>query len=387
MEGFKSLVVVTRGKIPVSTSGEMKISRKTLSGMLQFHQRWSGEVILVSLGDWDNESVGIDDSWFRADELPFQVRLTTEIVSSVASLNPDVILAPHVGEFEGLLSLKIPVVFVTENSTVSWMREDLRQSSGPLNRLRITVGALRNARQRRRMAQQAAGLQCNGWPAWSAFSRYSDRTLLFYDTRMPRNKVERYLSASKQFMPDGVLRLGFSGRFAAGKGPEFVIDLDNRLSSLGVPHTLVMIGAGELEDSLKASAASTVEFLPPMDFGSEWMDWTHENIDLMVLPHVLGDPSGTFLESIGCGTPIVGFDSAALEALVRKFGLGWIVPVGDRDALSEVVQLLAQKPEMLKWRADVGLRFMENHCFEAEFDSRIAHLEEILARRSFRSGV
>ncbi|MBK5237601.1 MAG: glycosyltransferase family 4 protein [Actinomycetales bacterium] len=377
---MKKLVVVHPGAISVASSGEIKISQKTVSGMMQFQKRWKGDVMLIAQGNWSDENVILDGAWHSLRDLPFSVHLTRDLVQTISDISPDIVLAPHTRGFEGLLDLPIPVVYTTENPTLSWMREDLRLSRGVVDRIRILAGAIRLEKLRRVMVKRSAGIQCNGWPAWDAYSKYSDDAILFYDTRLPQDKVEQFLSSEKEFIPTGVLRLGFSGRFAPGKGPESVIALEKKLTELGIAHTLVMVGAGEMEDDLKRLASPSVRFISPMDFEAEWIDWAHQSIDLMVLTHVLGDPSGTYLESVGTATPIIGFDNVALKALVEKFGIGWVVPLGDIDELAQTVARLSRQPEALKERAERGLRFMLEHSQEREFDKRIQHLEKILAK-------
>jgi len=98
----------------------------------------------------------------------------------------------------------------------------------------------------------------------------------------------------------------------------------------------------------------------------------------MVLPHVQGDPSGTYLEAAGCGVPVVGFDNVALESLVRRHGLGWTVPMRDIVALADRIESVLADAAGWQEARERGLELMAAHHVDAEFDRRVEHLRDLL---------
>ena len=116
-----------------------------------------------------------------------------------------------------------------------------------------------------------------------------------------------------------------------------------------------------------------------MDFDGEWVPFIRDNVDLMVLPHRQGDPSGTYLEAAGLGVPTLGFDNEAFRALVAHEDLGWAVPNGNGRLLLEKALQLVENPAELRKKSINGLTFMNKHHCDHEFAARIQHLEAIAA--------
>ena len=377
--GQPKLVVVPHGTLPYRGSGahdQVLVSKKTLSGMLAYQERWAGPVEMVTVGSRTDDSSNLGASWTDRADLPFPLHVMDsipQVLASMESIRPSVILAPHHTSFSGILSAPWPVALLSENPTSEAMVGELAAEESRVNRARIRAGGFRKENELRKMVKRAAGLQCNGWASWIAYANYSRSAVLFYDTRLSEGHVSHALSSEKGYM-GGDLRLAFSGRLILIKGPEHVLEADRLLTERGVGHTLTIIGAGPLEPLLRERAAPTVSFLKPMDFDSQWVPWIRDNVDLMVLPHIVGDPSGTFLEAAGLGVPLLGFDGMALKNLVDRYGIGWTVPRGDSAALADVAGDLARSPSRLEAAGRRGLDFMAEHHFEHEFDLRIEHL-------------
>ena len=162
------------------------------------------------------------------------------------------------------------------------------------------------------------------------------------------------------------------------KGAEYLVPLCRALRDHRVDFTFSLLGDGALKPHLeRALEGMPVHFLGDLPFTTAWIEYVASNVDLMVLPHVLGDPSGTFLETAACGVPMVGFDSAALKSLTTDNGLGQVCPVGDSVGLSEVVVRMIDDPVSLKRMGSNGRAFMNEHLFETEWDRRVEHLGQL----------
>ena len=82
--------------------------------------------------------------------------------------------------------------------------------------------------------------------------------------------------------------------------------------------------------------------------------------DLFVIPSMEDNLPNTVLEAMACGTPVVGFDAGGIHDMVRDNLTGRLAPVGDVDALANVMGELLQdgerRREMSKRSRDVASR-------------------------------
>ena len=60
--------------------------------------------------------------------------------------------------------------------------------------------------------------------------------------------------------------------------------------------------------------------------------------DLFVIPSRQDNLPNTVLESMACGTPVVGFDTGGIPDMVRPGETGWLAEVGNVRALNEVIE-------------------------------------------------
>src|SRR5690606_34570637 len=97
-----------------------------------------------------------------------------------------------------------------------------------------------------------------------------------------------------------------------------------------------------------------------------------ENADVFLSCHRQGDPSCTYLESMGCGTPIVGYDNEMWRELSVASGGGWTVRMGDVDAI--VRRLASLTTEDILSAGASALAFAKAHDFDQEFRRRMEHL-------------
>jgi glycosyltransferase involved in cell wall biosynthesis len=66
--------------------------------------------------------------------------------------------------------------------------------------------------------------------------------------------------------------------------------------------------------------------------------------DLFVIPSLQDNLPNTVLESLACGTPVVGFDTGGIPDMVRPGITGLLAPVGNVDALCEAIARLLDDP-------------------------------------------
>ena len=60
--------------------------------------------------------------------------------------------------------------------------------------------------------------------------------------------------------------------------------------------------------------------------------------DVFVIPSLQESFGQTVIESLACGTPVVGFASGGIVDMVRPGQTGWLAPAGDTNALREAIE-------------------------------------------------
>ncbi|WP_082775273.1 glycosyltransferase [Pseudoclavibacter helvolus] len=373
MSSSSTLTVVLPGTQRVRSDGHILIPEKTTSGLEFYATHWSGPVELVLQGAPVDEGFGLGAKWRDPARLPVSVRLVSDITEIGDLEGERLLLLPHHPEYEAIVRSRHTVVLASELPATEVLKADLLGVRSLATQARVRLGALRRERTLRRMVTESTGLQCNGWPSWDSYARFSGNPMRFYDTRLTATHVAMDRSRP-DVMPDAHIQLAFSGRLFVNKGPRFALELSDALVRRGVKHKFFVIGEGPDKIALHAGASDHVQFVDPMGFDSDWVKFMLTSVDFGILPHMQGDPSGTYLEMAGLGVPVLGFRNSALRGLERNDSVGWTCEMENVDALADQVELLIENPD--EWRASSqrGREFMREHHFDAEFRRRVEHL-------------
>src|SRR6202012_1951701 len=67
--------------------------------------------------------------------------------------------------------------------------------------------------------------------------------------------------------------------------------------------------------------------------------------DAFVMPSLAEALGQVAMESIACGTPVIGSDTGGIPDVVIPGVSGWLFPPADVDALAVLIEHLADKPE------------------------------------------
>jgi colanic acid/amylovoran biosynthesis glycosyltransferase len=361
--------------------------------MQAYVDHWDGPVTLLIEPDQYAHSANLDDVWVRTTDLPFHTvvaRFDSELAKKTMTEGGLVLGGPdhrmnHAAAT--CASAGVPFVLVTEYSLQT--RLQIVDADRPVfwKRWRRRRWAVQQEKSIVATARQAAGLQCNGTPTFDSYHAINANTLLYFDSRLSRQMIPAEPAlASRLMSPFGQtrpIRLAFSGRLNAMKGADHLVKVAEALRDLHVPFRMDIFGDGPLADSIERHIKDSglereVVLGGVLDFASELMPRVRDEVDLFVCCHRQGDPSCTYLETLGCGVPIVGYANEAYAGLLRLCNGGRSVPMDDWKALAREIAMLVQSPGALLEMAREGLRFAMQHPFEAEFLSRINHLKVLL---------
>ena len=163
------------------------------------------------------------------------------------------------------------------------------------------------------------------------------------------------------------------------KGADHLVPFAAELHSMGVPFTLDIFGDGNLAESMgqeikKRGLEQVVRMRGNLKFTQELLPELKRNIDLFVACHRQGDPSCTYLETFGCGVPIIGYDNEAFSGLLERAIAGMKTPMDDLPALAQATaELLGDRPRLARM-ARAARRFAEANTCELSFRGRTDHL-------------
>jgi glycosyltransferase involved in cell wall biosynthesis len=126
------------------------------------------------------------------------------------------------------------------------------------------------------------------------------------------------------------------------KGFKYLVDALSR--STDIPDLFLL--------SLGQSLDSPAGAIPHKALGSVSDESTlaaaYRAADVFVIPSVQDNLPNTVLESMACGTPVVGFDAGGIPEMVRHEQTGLTAPVGDVAALAAAIRRVLLEPELAR---------------------------------------
>ena len=240
--------------------------------------------------------------------------------------------------------------------------------------------------QKRKAAFKIAdGLQSNGTPAFYEYRKLSN-TILYFDTRVGKDQGIRDDELEKRlaYLTEGnPLRLAFSGRLIRMKGADHLIQLAHALKKSNIRFIMTIYGIGELENEMREliqtyKLEDLVTMKGAVDFYKELLPDIKKNVDLFVCFHRQSDPSCTYLETLSCGIPIVGYRNKAFEGLNEISEIGWGAELEDIQEVTRIIGYLDKNRTDIASRSRKSVLFARPHDFETTFQNRVTHVLSLL---------
>ncbi len=371
-------------------NGQVLITQKFLDGILKYQSLWPGSVTVL-MEENPQEDGNLDKTTVRLDELPLKLEIVSLDAGSIAKrLNQaSVVLASleyrqnHISKI--CQSVSTPCIYVSEYSLKTRKQIVAATTSNPLLRLRKNLWEQAQEKKQRNAVALADGLQCNGTPTYEAYRAINRAPLLYFDTRFSEkmlatnDEIEMRVRSLYDNMP---LRLLFSGRLIEIKGADHLLDVAQELKRLGIQFQMFICGDGALKEMMQQQIAvngldDCVKMMGVLEFKTELIPFVKANVDLFVCCHRQGDPSCTYLETMSCGVPIIGYANEAFAGIAQHSQTGWLVEMDRPKLLAKKVAELSRSRDALKAMSFDALRFAKLHTFEKTFANRISHMEGI----------
>lgn len=387
MSGDRRLIIAPAMKAAETPDGSLVLTGKFIEGMEAYARLWDGRVTAVLMqgdvadGNLDHrtvkrEELDFDVAWLPGDDGELVELLQGGAVAMVSLIHE------HLRYGEACRRAGVPLVVCTEYSLETRLQISAVETPNVLKRWRRNNWERRLEKQAEAMIREAAGVQCNGTPTYEAYRDINAAPLLFFDSRVTQPKLvgRSDLAARLRAMRmNGPLRLAFSGRLAAMKGAHHLVVIAKALRARQVEFTFDICGGGVLEQRVREEISreglgEVVRLRGVLDFASELMPLMKREVDLFICPHPQGDPSCTYIETMACGVPIIGYANEALAGMVEVSGAGWLTPMNQPDQLAEGIARLAGNREMVAEASQKSVAFAGEHTFEATMENRVHHL-------------
>lgn len=367
------LVIFAGGSTVSSENNEGLVDIKTLSALKEFQSRLGGKVYFGSAAPIKaaNPHVTIAQVPSYDDNV---ILLNSQIDRElIRRIKPDMVLisvtdpgARELSEYSG------KIILIDDYSAKVRLDVQLVGVDNLLQCGRITAGHYRRILKNRKKLAAAAGIQCNGYASYEYYKKQHPKTHLFFDHRVTSHQLS--VSEATPKPVSHKLRLGFSGRLQELKGVLLFKPLLEELDNRGIDYSFDIMGDGIERKRLEEELGHRAKFHGFMEYGTEWLPFVRENIDLMVLPHIQGDSSSTYFESLGAGVPVVGFENDSLSPLVQFSDAAIAVQMKNIDALAQSIEELSQNPEKIAKMREKAFIYMRDKSYEKIMDARVEHL-------------
>lgn len=385
------LVVISPLKGFTLPSGKIMLTEKFVDGMKLYKELWDGPILHLCepadqpSGNLDNIEVLAKNSNFDTICAP----ITDDMLRR--SIPKRSLVLASVGEHFNSVSaickeLGVPCVYVTEYNlrtrhqiVKEYQRSFVHGFWGTLKQTQQEVA------QRRAIAN-ASGVQCNGLPTYVEYKDLTPRPLLFFDSRTDSSMLanaDNIARKSAELRQGRKLHLVFSGRINLMKGVDDLIRVARSLRGLLDDRFHMSIcGDGEYASRLQKEIteegpADLITMKGSLDFKTELVPFVTNEADIFVCCHRQGDPSCTYLETMACGVPVVGYDNDAWRELALFSKSGRATPLGNPSSLARAIADLYAAPDGIEAESRRSLDFAKEHTFEKTFERRIDHLREI----------
>jgi glycosyltransferase involved in cell wall biosynthesis len=151
---------------------------------------------------------------------------------------------------------------------------------------------------------------------------------------------------------------------------------------LQVPNLfLLSVGRGKLMETAP---------IPCLHMGNvlknRYLSMIYSAADLFVVPSLQDNLPNTVLESMACGTPVVGFDVGGIPDIVRPGRTGQLVPVGDSVALGQAMTHLFNAPSTCRQMgAECRKVVMEEYSYELSATRHATLYESLITKNALEA--
>ncbi|MGL5133337.1 MAG: glycosyltransferase [Planktothrix sp.] len=384
------LVLIPTLKVKKVSNHQVILSQKFIDGVLEYQKYWSG-LITVFIEEDNTLNNDLSNTLIDINKMPFKIEVCDlDFIEKRQDLYDNSFFLISAGFRQNQISKicklhNIPCIYITEYSLKTRIQITNATTQNPILRLRRYAWEVSQELKQRKAIAIANGVQCNGVPTYQSYHKINPNPLLFFDTRIAEDMIissDNLMARTSECLKKNSLRLIFSGRLIKIKGADHLISVAEHLKQLRVEFEMFICGDGAQKETMdkqiiQKGLSDSVKMLGVLEFKTELVPFVQKNIDLFICCHLQGDPSCTYLETMSCGVPIIGYDNEAFVGVVNQSQAGWLVTMNRPDLLAEKIAELNQNRELIVAESYKSLEFAKQHTFEKTFQRRINHIQEI----------
>lgn len=348
------LTVLLNYQVQSQENSQVLVVRKFFDEMNKFSSLWPGKMRLLIEQDPTKKEL-LETVTVNPDELPYELQIV-----SYKNLKPAVLLkktsivysavgAKHNKISQYCKSAGVPCIYISEYSFKARKQIVNISTKNPILRWRRILWEQNQERKQVNGIKLAEGIQCNGTPTYNEYRKINSNAFLYFDNRVPDRLLAKRQELEERTNdlcePNRPLRLCFSGRLIKMKGADHLIDIAQELKQLGVRFQMFIFGNGDLKEKMLSEIAASalsdsVKMMGMVSFNTQLLPFVKKNVDLFVCCHRQSDPSCTYLETMSCGVPIIGYDNEAFAGVVQHSKTGWLIEMDRPKALARKIAIL-----------------------------------------------
>jgi glycosyltransferase involved in cell wall biosynthesis len=178
------------------------------------------------------------------------------------------------------------------------------------------------------------------------------------------------------------LRIGYVGRADASKGATDWLQVVKQLVDRGMDVRATWLGDGPLLEELRRQAQESglgdrADFPGFEADRGKVLDFLR-SLHILIFCHKVPESPRVLIESLVCGTPIVGYDSPYPRDLIGDSGWGMLTPLHDCEALVRAIERLERDRRelaaMVRGTSAAAVKFNDEAVFRHRSELIRAHL-------------
>ncbi|WP_080236610.1 glycosyltransferase family 4 protein [Spirosoma rigui] len=266
---------------------------------------------------------------------------------------------------------RLGIVTVLDLAQVHHQVLDAIRSQFRINNLTDEQTAWVNDRKKQALAVTDYVLSLSSIATHSLTRNQIDRSRI-YEVNLGID-VQRFSVAPKP--TDGRFRVLFVGTITYRKGVDLLLQTFKRLNLSNAELTLIgPVGDGE---ELLSQCSGSIRHIPFLHH--EELVHHYQQADVFVFPSYLDSWGQVVLEAMACGTPVVVSENTGAKDAVGQGG-GFIVPVGNGQALAEKIQYIYDNRSEVARLGTEARRVAEKYTWEKYYQQIADALTDIAGR-------